>query len=366
MNVVDAARIFHDWAVTEGIPPESPVAPSSSPSDLAMLAMTSEEGKALLRKQRVLSVGFNEDAHEVIVFTRLAAPASKKRLSLVPNSLGDVDIVYRQGMHTLVGDELPAPHAGPPYIIRTTTRGNRYACGSSISAGNQRDAGTLSCLVKDAAGVLYGLTNNHVAGGCSYAEVDLPVLAPGVIDVAPKNVAPFTLGFHSKTLPFKAGSPSVVDISSNSDAAIFRIAHADLVTSFQGNIYDTPQGSATLTAGMPVEKVGRTTGHTAGVVVSQLYGPVPVSYQSQVHNFSGQIFFDPLFVIAGTNTLFSENGDSGSLITSLDPSGNRVAVGVVIAGMNDSKAPGGRTTLALPIEPILSALGVTLVSGHNT
>jgi hypothetical protein len=116
---------------------------------------------------------------------------------------------------------------------------------------------------------------------------------------------------------------------------------------------------------MVVEKIGRTTAQTAGIVISQVYGANHVSYQAQLYGFSGSVYFDPLFAIAGNTVQFSDLGDSGSLITTVDAAGNRVAVGIVVGGMNDGTAPGGKATLALPIEPVLAALGVTLVSGHN-
>jgi hypothetical protein len=101
-------------------------------------------------------------------------------------------------------------------------------------------------------------------------------------------------------------------------------------------------------------------------VISQVYGANHVFYQAQLYNFSGAVFFDPLFAIAGNTVQFSDQGDSGSLITTTDLVGNRTAVGIVVGSMNDGNASGGKSTLALPIEPILAALGVTLVSGHHT
>lgn len=363
MSPEEVARIVHDWAVTEGLLTESPL--EVKLHDFRALG-ASEEGTALLRKQRIMAVGFNEADCEVTVFTRFAPPRSKKVLSLVPTRMDDVKIIYRQGVASPLDASLPAPHSSPPFVMRATSRGSHYACGSSISAGNVRDAGTLGCLVRDSAGVLYGLSNNHVCGSCSYAEADLPILAPGVFDVAPHNHAPFTIGFHSRALPFRAGSPSVVDISANTDAAIFRIASEDQVTSYQGTIYDTPTSAGVLDAGIKVEKVGRTSGYTKGTVVTRILGPLPINYSSAEHQFSGKIFFEPLFVIHGEAAdAFSTSGDSGSLITTVTPQGARVAVGLVVGSMKDGKAPGGEATMALAISPILQSLGVTLVSGHN-
>jgi hypothetical protein len=100
-------------------------------------------------------------------------------------------------------------------------------------------------------------------------------------------------------------------------------------------------------------------------VIGQIYGAHPIQYSVPLYQFSGVVPFDPVFAIAGIGQLFSDNGDSGSLVTTIDQNGQRKAVGIVVGGKNDGSAPGGKTTIALPILPILQGLGVTLVSGLN-
>jgi hypothetical protein len=170
---------------------------------------------------------------------------------------------------------------------------------------------------------------------------------------------PFTIGFHHAALPLVAGSIDNVDHTKNLDAAIFRIREESLVSSFQGSIYDTPQTVSPLLTESMVEKVGRTTGHTQGKVISQMNGAYGFPYTAALYKFTGNVFFDGIF------GLFSDYGDSGSLITSLNAAGERTAVAIVVGGMDDGKAPGGKITLALPIKRILDEFKVTLVSGHN-
>lgn len=250
--------------------------------------------------------------------------------------------------------------------MRQNAQGNNfYSCGSSISVGNNREGGTLGCLVRNAQGELCGLSNNHVSGSCSYAPVGLPIVAPGIVDVVANGLPPFTLGFHSAALTLVAGAPDNIQVSDNLDAAIFKIHTPGAITSFQRTFYDTPVQTMPLAAGMLVEKVGRTTGQTVGSVVSQIYGPFPIPYACHMYGFSGPVYFDPIFSISGQADLFSDNGDSGSLITHVDAAGERFAVGIVVGGMTDGSAPGGKVTLALPIEPILQQLNVQLVGGHN-
>jgi hypothetical protein len=366
VNTPTAARIFHDWAAGEGLLAGSAAQePTSVPAEMALVSPTTDKGKQLLRAKQIQAVAFNEPRREIIVFTRRALPASKKALKNLPEKVDDVAVVYRQGAQDTVGNEVPQPFGTPPYVVRQSGGTGRYTCGSSVSVGNYRDAGTLGCLVKNADGQLFGLSNNHVSGGCNFAGVGLPIVAPGIYDVVPNGLSPFTLGFHHAALSMVSGSPDNVDPKGNQDAAIFRIDNFNLVTSFQGTAYDTPSGVAALAPDLQVQKVGRTTGPTHGRVISQMHGAFGVPYNAPLHSFTGWIYFDPIFVITGSGgDLFADNGDSGALITTGEGD-DRKAVGIVFAGMADKTAPGGRVTLALPIKPILDAFGVTLVSGHN-
>jgi hypothetical protein len=191
MQASDAARIFHDWAFSEGLMPEGPAAPpSSTPAELALIQPITEKGRQILRSKHVTSIVFAQTRDEIIVFTKRAAPTSKKLVDALPASIDNVAIKYRQGAETPIGSEPTVSFGGPPYLVRQTGGGTRYTCGSSISVGNFRDAGSLGCLVRNAAGVLYGLSNNHVSGGCNFAGVGLPILAPGIVDVMPNGLAP--------------------------------------------------------------------------------------------------------------------------------------------------------------------------------
>ncbi|RZL04511.1 MAG: hypothetical protein EOP36_00420 [Rubrivivax sp.] len=366
MPAVEAAAIFHDWAFMEGLMPEGPLAPlTSTPAQFASIEPLTDMGRQWLRAKQVQSVGSNALDSKIIVFLKRAASVSKKQLNLLPKRIGQVEITYRQGLQVPITGVTSTPFGGPAYVVRMANGQDVYACGSSVSVGNARDAGTFGALVRDANGVLFGLSNNHVTGGCSFAGVGMPILAHGVYDIAPNSLPPFTIGFHAAALPMVPGSSDNVDPTVNLDAATFRIADEAKVTSFQGNAYDTPFLSSSLAAGMSVEKVGRTTGHTRGTVVARIHGAFPVAYSAAQHNFNGSVSFTPVFAIAGTGDLFSDSGDSGSLVTTIDQNGARRAVGIVIAGTADSGAAGGKLTIVLPIEPTLQKLGVTLVSNHN-
>lgn len=365
MNTAEAADLFQRWAGTEGFLADNlGVGPDVSKAEAALVKPITPAGKGILRTKQIQAVIFNEAAGKVTVLLRRPVPALKN-VKLLPSFVDTIPIEYRQGVPNLVGDGVTMPTSGPIYQIRHIAGVDHYTCGSSISVGNCRDAGTLGCLVRNEAGKLFGLSNNHVSGSCSFAEVGLPILAPGVHDVAAKSLPPFTIGFHEQALPLVAGAPANIDHSKNLDAAVFEIRDENLVSSYQGNSYDTPFKTAPLQPEMIVEKVGRTTGLTAGTVLGQLNGAVFIPYNAPLFDFSGRVYFDGLFAISGKSDLFSDHGDSGSLVTCVDGEGQRVAVGIVVGGMTDSRAPGGKLSLVLPIERILAELKVKLVAGHN-
>ena len=365
MDSRTAARIFHDWAFKAGLMDDTSALVKSSATELALVSNVTDKGTQALRQRRIRAVGFDDSCPAVVVFTKRAAPNSKKKLAALPQDVDGIEIRYRQGAPHAIGDAPATPQGAPAYVIRTSASAPRYTCGSSISMGNYRDGGTLCCLVKNAAGDIFGLSNNHVSGGCSHAGIGLPVLAPGIVDVAPGMLDPFTLGHHRSSLPLVSGSPDNVNAKQNLDAAIFKLKDLTLVTSYQRDKYDTPTLTIPMAAGMIVEKTGRTTEHTTGTVIGQMYGAFSIVYQMPLYGFTGPVYFDPLFAIAGQSGAFSDAGDSGSLVTTVDGGGVRKAVGIVVGAMNDGTAPGKKTSLVLPIAPILAGLGVTLVSGHN-
>lgn len=369
MTVRSAAQDFAAWAAREGLMNQVPNNNVDTAAIAATIAPLTPRGIAIMRSKQIQHVGFNEQARSISVFFRKIAPTSRKMLDALPHDIQGFEIEYRQGAQVAVDINTTTAQAGPPFTIRQLANGrSAYACGGSVSVGNCADAGTLGCLVRDANGDLYGLSNNHVTGSCSHAAIGMPILTPGVADVAAGGMDPFTVGHHFRALTMIPGDPSVVNPLLNHDIAMFRLSPNALnfMSSFQGGAYDTPATAGQLVANLNVEKVGRTTGHTQGRVLAQWVGSNPVFYQSPSYGFQGQVYYDPTFIIEGSaGDVFSDSGDSGSLITAVDGVGNRIAVGIVIGGLPDNRAPGGKLTIALPIDVALGQLGVTLVGNYN-
>lgn len=359
--VHQAAKKFASWAAAEGF---FDGYGHANIEDGGSIDQISDDGRRILRQRQVTQVGFDPTEGKVFVYLRRAAPG-KKLLEKLPGSVDGFALEYIQGVEQPVGSNHTQPMGCPAWRLRQSAGLKRYTCGSSISVGNFMDAGTLGALVRDQSGKLYGLSNNHVCGSCNHADVGLPILAPGVFDVVAGGLDPFTIGYHAATLQMTPGSVTIVNPSGNHDAAIFRIRDEAQLTSFQGDAYDTPNAIVPLVAGMKVEKVGRTTGGTTGVVQCQIAGPVPIVYAAPNYGFNGKVFYDPAFYICGDTDVFSDNGDSGSLVVTTLPDGTRAAVGLVVGGAISGTAPGGKISIALPIVPVLTRLNLTLVSGHN-
>lgn len=316
-----------------------------------------------LRGKQIRQVGFNMAEHKIVVYLKKTLPAAKV-LADFPKTADDFAIKFQQGDSEEINPSVLAETSINSHL-HISNGVERYTCGSSISVANSRAAGTLGCLLRDGAGKIFGLSNNHVSGGCGNVPIGMPVLAPGVLDAHQLGPIPFTIGRHSRQLDMSIGDPTTVDTTRNQDVAVFEILDPSRVSSMQRDAYDTPAIVGDMAPGMVIEKVGRTSGFTRGVVQTTIVGPVGVNYKIQEYGFSGCIYFEPMFIVHGIGDRFSEGGDSGSLVTALGPQGQRAAVGIVVAGLQDSKAAGGKVSLVMPIRPVLAELGLSLVSAHN-
>ena len=107
----------------------------------------------------------------------------------------------------------------------------------------------------------------------------MPIIAPGHPDIRAGGFDPFTIGHHHSLLAMLDGIPQNVAIADNTDAAIFAIRDSNLVSSMQRNHYDTPTAIVPIAPGMTVQKVGRTSSITTGIVRAQAVGPEPIQYQ---------------------------------------------------------------------------------------
>jgi hypothetical protein len=226
-------------------------------------------------------------------------------------------------------------------------------------------AGTFGCLVQR-AGQLFILSNNHVLANVNQAQPGDPILQPGrhdggtpqdqvarLADYIPLdfgggaltcnlagtvekvlNALARALGSSHRILAYQqtAGSNRV-------DAAL---AQPDDPAALTPEILGIgrPRGTRPATLGTGVKKSGRTTGYTEGRIVQ-------IDVTSQVAYGPGQATFHGQLMAGG----MSAPGDSGSAVLDME----NYVVGLLFAGTDVA-------TLINPIQPVLQALNVTVVT----
>lgn len=217
-------------------------------------------------------------------------------------------------------------------------------------------SGTLGSLVQDGNGDQYILSNNHVLANFNQGSPGDGVNQPGMIDQNCEEngiVANLTDWVDIKTAKGRRVFLNEVD------AAIAEVVPGQV--SPDGAILDIgPASVEAMNAFLeqPVQKSGRTSGHTTGtvkaidVVVDVGYSENCNGAANNVARFINQIRIEP--------AAFSTSGDSGSLIlehgdASLIDNKPR-AVGLLFAGTSSS-------TIANPIGRVLDLLGVSMASG---
>ena len=211
-------------------------------------------------------------------------------------------------------------------------------------------------MVKDAAGTQYILSNNHVLARSNLAQIDEAINQPGQIDqnCGQSGDVAYLSDFIQIKFKKRGATPP-----NKADAAIAEIIDGQVRS--DGSILDVGVlSSNTVPAfvGQTVQKSGRTSGHTFGTV-SAVDVTVNVGYSQECGGASNQTarFVEQIRIVSGD---FSTSGDSGSLIVEAgteDPvDGLPRAVGLLFAGSSSS-------TLASPIDALLSLFNVTMVGG---
>lgn len=218
-------------------------------------------------------------------------------------------------------------------------RGRYRPVPGGVSVGHHRiSAGTVALVVAKEDGSRYILSNNHVLANCNNANAGDPILQPGSIDGG-RHPAD-TIGSLSAFLPLLFGGTQANTI----DAAI---AAVDPQMVISKNIsYGAVGACQPAKIGMKVKKSGRTTQLTDGQIQS-VNTTVRVNYGAN----GIALFTDQIVVVGASGAVFSQGGDSGSLIVT--KKGNH-PVGLLFAGSPSH-------TLANHIAPVLSQFGVSIL-----
>jgi len=234
-----------------------------------------------------------------------------------------------------------------------------------ISIGHHAiTAGTFGLLVQR-NGEPFILSNNHVLANSNDAEVGDAIYQPGPADGGTEDDLIATLtefepldygqepGECSIASALTAFLNALAKLTGSShrlesvqitpgdnvmDAALASPIKQDMVVPYILDV-GVPTGVAEPELGMDIQKMGRTTGLTQGIV-TQIDVTVSVDYGGRIVRFTDQVFASRM----------SSPGDSGSGILDMD----RKAVGLLFAGSD-------RVTIFTPIQRILDRFGVTVV-----
>ncbi len=218
-----------------------------------------------------------------------------------------------------------------------------------ISTGHPDiSAGTIGARVKDVAGGLYALSNNHVYADANLAKKWDNVVQPGSYDGG--SLPEDEIGRLADYIRIDfAGGNNIVD-------AAIALTDSSLLDSSTAPEGYGPPNTATRTAyiDQAVQKCGRTTGCTSGYV-SEISVTLNVCYEGTIFVCSKYArFVDQIGISPGT---FSSSGDSGALIVSNDEARNPVAL--LFAGSSS-------LTFGNPIDAVLSSLSVTIDGSSET
>lgn len=287
------------------------------------------------------AVGVEDETPTVMVLTERVVGGLPSMLDGVPVEVvvtGPISAAHHRSGHDKGG--------GGDTTTTTTTldedpppSGPTMAIGDSTSRGDQCAAGTVGGFVADSART-YLLSNNHVLANENAGDTGDVVVTPGLLDTKPScsssQVA--AVADLSDWVPIDfGGGPNTVD------AAIAGL-HADVTGANAAPSYGAlsdPVSEALDIINMAVQKHGRTTGHTTGVITA-VNGTVNVGYTNGTALFVDQIIVE--------GKAFLRGGDSGSLLVTMA----NEPVGLLFAGNRS-----GSLAVANRIQDVLDALSVS-------
>jgi hypothetical protein len=198
-------------------------------------------------------------------------------------------------------------------------------------------AGTLGAIVQ-ANGTRYLLSNNHVLANENALPANSPIFQPGLLDNG--SSATDQIARLTRFVQLRADQPNQVDcaIAEVLDPKLVRATFLARVGRLKSN------APIDAVEGMRVHKVGRTTGYTRGAVID-VSADVAVTYDLGNVTFQGQV------LVQGDQGMFSDRGDSGSVIVDRD---TQRPTALLFAGSSTH-------TIANHLADVLAQLGVSMV-----
>lgn len=201
--------------------------------------------------------------------------------------------------------------------------------------------GTFGCLVRKigSPSVYYILSNSHVLADEGIATVGDKIIQPGDYDGgrAPADV----IGELSEFVPFQYDTGTYVNLV---DAAIAKVKKADVSSKIR--LIGVPAGVSTrVQRGMAVQKTGRTTDYTTGIIKDINYR-LALDYKKPGGG-TGQVGFRDQVLC----TRYTAGGDSGSAVLN----NSRKVVGLHFAGSPS-------TSIFNRIKHVLAGLAIEIVT----
>jgi len=244
---------------------------------------------------------------------------------------------------------LPAVIDGVPVAVEVTGAFRPFALTDRLrpvpigaSLGNDQECipGTVGAVVVR-NGTRYLLGPNHLLARRNAAQPGEAIVQPSRVDFTPDCAPSPRANRVARLTEFE---PLRFDGSDNAiDGALAELLTTDVTCATPAGFYGAPASvPADPVAGLPVEKLGRTTGLTSGEIKS-VNVKVTLVYPEGKVRMVGQML---------TSKSFGAFGDSGSLVVAAD--GTLRPVGMLIGGGNNGAA------VVTPIGPLLARFGVTL------
>lgn len=228
-------------------------------------------------------------------------------------------------------------------------RGTVRPLESGLSIGHFNvTAGTLGAFVfesRDESRTPLILSNNHVLADVNRGRRGDAILQPGYLDGGRQHGALIGELARFRRIQFSRANRVDAALACIADGVEFEPPACRGVV-LEEDLFDE---------NLAVQKAGRTTGRTRGVVTAVEVSGVEVSFgMGQVARFDGQIEIQ-----SEDEEPFSAGGDSGSLILTED----RLAAALLFAGSESGGDNGQGVTYANPMHRVLEEMKVKFVSG---
>lgn len=255
--------------------------------------------------------------------SELRGPAVK---SIVKAASGEVDLRF-------IG--VPKPATG---VSWHRGRCDPLRPGASLGSLPQRTTGTLGCFVEPTGGGLALLSAAHVLAGWGLGAPGDEIIQPGWTDRSAEDPAVAELG-ESVDL----GSRTIEE----DDCALAVLRDGAGADPVRGLVAAAARGDE------PVEKDGRTSGHTQGHVLAFDVGPLEIQYPKV-----GRLQFDNLIEVDGKGpNPFAAQGDSGSVVTGAE----QRALGLLFAVTGRGGRNRRGVSYLAPLDRVLQRLQARLV-----